>query len=175
MDFSAELVRTILLFGGMPALGLLVFYGLLRGGWGSFKFEPISSAWAAVIALAFLGLVGLALVLTYLFFSAPTQVAGYSHSGELQNLISQLERDPNAPVVVKLNGTTEEKGALGQLYFDETNALTYTSMIEKMCSSKSECIKCDVEQQTQTIVSISKTGNIGPNCEVGGATVYCCA
>ncbi|MER8816439.1 hypothetical protein [Mesorhizobium sp. M0965] len=175
MEFSAELVQAVLLIGGMPALALLVFYGLLKGGWGSFKFDPISSTWAAVIALAFLSLVALALVLTYLFFSTPERPRAYIQNGNLTSFISLLGKDPNSPLVVKLEGTVEERSLLGELHFEDMRAASFSALIEKMCAAKAQCIRCEMGDQSPTVVTITKTGEIAPNCKVDGAPVYCCA
>lgn len=172
---SADLAKNLLLFGGIPALGLGVFFLLLQGGFGSFKFEPISSTMAAIVALAFLAVVAFIAYIALTRFDAPVAAPRVSHNGELLNLIAHLGKDPNAPILITLGGSSEDQNVLGKLYFDDTYAPTYVTLIEKMCAAKAECIKCDVQQQTQTIVSISKTGNIAPTCKTDGSAVYCCA
>jgi hypothetical protein len=175
MDFSDDILRTVLVYGGIPALALLVFYGLLRGGWGSFKFEPISSTGAAVIALGFLVLLGFIAYLALTRFDVPDRATGYFHRGELRNLVSLIGKDPNAPFSIRLAGNAEDKEAMGRLHFDDTKAASYQALVEKLCAARSECIRCDTIAGSPTVISVSKTGDIAPSCKFDGDTVYCCA
>ena len=172
MELSADAIKNALEGGGVPALALIVlcvlFYGFLK----VFKFRAVSPNMTAFILVLIVGGVLFLLWIGMTQFSAPPQPPNFSQSGELRNLVSQLGKDPNAPLTVKLSGTDEDKDLLGRLYFEELNAPTYPALVQKMCAAKAECIKCDI---ADNLVTITKTGDIAPNCKVDGTNVYCCA
>ena len=165
---TAEVLKTVLLYGGIPGMALLVFWLLLKGF--GFKFDNIPPVWSAIVAIVFLLVIAFIVNQALTRFEAP-KPAQVLHMGELQNLVAHLKRDSTSGVSINFGGTAEEKTALGTMYVQETIAPDYVSLIKKVCEANT-CIKCDVGDEVTTI---RKVGDIKPACkDKDDNTVNCC-
>ncbi|MEI9418085.1 hypothetical protein [Mesorhizobium sp. Cs1321R2N1] len=165
---------TALVSFGIPGLALYLFYqyGSDRLGFSFSQIGPVLSGFIAILfILVFGGLIFYALYK----FNVPSQPASVSHGGELRNLVAQLEKDTNAHLSIQLKGSDQDQASLGKLFFLDTTAPTYATLIDKLCASKQQCIGCTKSATGDiTVVSITKVGNIEPKCMDEGEPVYCC-
>ncbi|TPJ31090.1 MULTISPECIES: hypothetical protein [unclassified Mesorhizobium] len=169
----AQIVTALVSFG-IPGLALYLFYqyGSDRLG---FSFSQIGPVFSGLIAVLFILVFGGLIFYALYKFSAPSPPRSVSHSGELRNLVAQLEKDKNAHLSIQLQGSDQDQALLGKLFFLDTSAPTYAALIDKLCASKSQCMECKKSQNGDiTVVSTTKVGNIEPKCLDEGQLVYCC-